>query len=106
MRANLQEINQTLDIIRERKTVIDQPLVDVLHNSNDQANQRRAKSLVSQIQRHYEQVRSISLRNVRTPGVTLDTVLHRLHQFDAKNASARLEPLPSRPTTADDRVET
>ncbi len=88
-----------LDIIRDRKTIIDQPLSQVLNNNKDKLNQRRAKSLVTQIQRHYEQVRSVSLRSVRTPGTILDTAIDRLQRFDT-NISLSKQPTPSRLSTA------
>jgi hypothetical protein len=76
--------------MRDRRTIIDQPLGQVLNNNKDKINQRRAKSLVTQIQRHYEQVRSISLRSVRTPGTTLDRAITRLQRFDT-NISLKKE---------------
>ncbi len=95
----MEEINKLLDTIRDRKTIIDQPLDKVLTNHKDKANQRRAKSLVNQIQRHYEQVRSVSLRSVRTPGTILDTALDRLQRFES-NISSSKQSLPSRLPTA------
>jgi hypothetical protein len=76
--------------MRDRRTIIDQPLGQVLNNNKDKINQRRAKSLVTQIQRHYEQVRSISLRSVRTPGTQLDRAITRLQRFDT-NISLKKE---------------
>ncbi|CAF0756691.1 unnamed protein product [Adineta steineri] len=81
-KPKIEEINKLLDIIRDRKTIIDQPLGQILNNNKDKVSQRRAKSLVTEIQRHYEQVRSISLRSVRTPGTTLDRAINRLQRFD------------------------
>ncbi|CAF3532328.1 unnamed protein product [Rotaria sp. Silwood1] len=98
-RPKVEEINKLLDIIRDRETIIDQPLDKVLNNKKDKINQRRAKSLVTQIQHHYEQVRGISLRNVRTPGTILDTAIERLQKFDT-NISINKESLPSRLPTA------
>lgn len=98
-RPRVEEITKLLDTIRDRKTIVDQPLDQVLNNSKDKLNQRRAKSLVTQIQRHYEQVRSISLRSVRTPGTILDTALERLQRFDT-NISLRKQTPPSRLSTA------
>ncbi len=98
-RPKVEEINKFLDLIRDRKTVTDQPLGQVLNNNKDKINQRRARSLVTQIQRHYEQVRSISLRSVRTPGTILDTALDRLQRFDT-NLSLNKQALPSRLPTA------
>ena len=95
----MEEINKLLDIIRDRKTIIDQPLDQVLTNQKDKANQRRAKSLVNHIQRHYEQVRTASLRSVRTPGTILDTAIDRLQRFDA-NVPLSKQTLPSRLPTA------
>ncbi|CAF3346817.1 unnamed protein product [Rotaria socialis] len=53
-RPKAEEINKLLDIIRDRHTVTDKPLTQVLHNNKDKKGQRRAKSLVTQIQQHYE----------------------------------------------------
>ncbi|UJR37722.1 hypothetical protein I4U23_030417 [Adineta vaga] len=89
-RPKVEEINKLLDIIRDRQTVIDQPLGQVLNNNKDKVNQRRAKSLVTEIQRHYEQVRSISLRSVRTPGTTLDRAINRLQRFDSNISLKKL----------------
>ncbi|CAF0969180.1 unnamed protein product [Adineta ricciae] len=82
-KPKVEEINKLLDIIRDRQTIIDQPLGQVLNNNKDKVNQRRAKSLITEIQRHYEQVRSVSLRSVRTPGTTLDRAIYRLQRFDS-----------------------
>lgn len=98
-RPKVEEINKLLDLMRDRKTVIDQPLNEVLDNRKDKTNQRRAKSLVNQIQRHYEQVRGVSLRSVRTPGTILDTAIDRLQRFDS-NISLSKQTLPSRLPTA------
>jgi predicted glycosyltransferase len=98
-RPKVEEINKLLDIIRDRQTIIEQPLGKVLNNNKDKLNQRRAKSLVTQIQRHYEQVRSVSLRSVRTPGTILDTAIDRLQRFDT-NASLHQQTMPSRLPTA------
>jgi len=85
--------------MRDRKTIIDQPLDQVLNNNKDKLNQKRAKSLVTQIQRHYERVRSVSLRSVRTPGTILDTAIDRLQRFDT-NISLSKQITPSRLPTA------
>lgn len=98
-RPKVEEISKLLDIMRDRKTVIDRPLEEVLNNRKDKTNQRRAKSLVTQIQRHYEQVRGVSLRSVRTPGAILDTAIDRLQRFDS-NISLSKQPMPSRLPTA------
>jgi hypothetical protein len=71
----------------------------VLNNNKDRINQRHARLLVTQIQRHYEQVRSMSLRSVRTPGTTLDTAINRLQRFDTSISLSKQE-LPSRLPTA------
>lgn len=55
---------------------------------------------MTQIQRHYEQVRSISLRSVRTPGTILDTALERLQSFDINISLGKQTPPPSRLSTA------
>ena len=81
--------------MRERKTVIDRPLTDVLDNPTNRTERRRAKSLVSQIQRHYESVRSTSLRSVRTPGSILDSALERLQQFDSNISLNKPQSAPS-----------
>ena len=88
-----------LEVIRDRKTIIDQPLGEVLNNNKDKINQRRAKSLVTQIQQHYEQVRSVSLRSVRTPGSILDAAIDRIQQFDS-NISLKNQSTSSRLPTA------
>ena len=98
-RPKVEEINKILDILRDRKTIIDQPLSQVLNNNKDRVNQRRAKSLVTHIQHHYEQVRSVSLRSVRTPGTILDTAIDRLQEFDT-NISLNKQTLSSRLSTA------
>jgi hypothetical protein len=70
-----------------------------LNNNKDKLNQKRAKSLVTKIQRHYEQVRSVSLRSVRTPGTILDNAIDRLQRFDT-NTSLGKQTTPSRLPTA------
>lgn len=99
-RPKVDEIAKLLDTIRDRKTVIERPLTDVLDNQKDKVNQRNAKSLVSRIQRHYENVRSVSLRTVRTPGAILDTALDRLQRFDTNISLNRVCSPPSRSSTA------
>ena len=81
--------------MRDRKTVVDRPLTEVLDNPADRTERRRAKSLVSQIQRHYESVRSSSLRNVRTPGAILDSAIERLQQFDSNISLNKPQSAPS-----------
>lgn len=81
--------------MRDRKTVVDRPLTEVLDNPKNRTEQRRAKSLVSQIQRHYEDVRSSSLRNVRTPGSILDSAIERLQQFDGNISLSKPRSAPS-----------
>ncbi|CAF1027217.1 unnamed protein product [Rotaria sordida] len=98
-RPKVEEINKLLDLIRDRQTIIDQPLGKVLNNNKDKKNQRHAKSLITQIQHHYGQVRSISLRSVRTPGTILDTAIERLQKFDT-DISINKDSLPSRLPTA------
>lgn len=98
-RPKAEEITQLLDVIRDRKTVVDKPLAQVLSNNKDKINQRRAKSLVSHIQKHYEQVRSVSLRSVHTPGTILDTAIERLQKFET-NVTLTNPVLPERVSTA------
>ena len=81
--------------MRDRKTVIDRPLTEVLDKPADRTERRRAKSLVSQIQRHYESVRSTSLRSVRTPGSILDSAIERLQQFDSNISLNKPQSAPS-----------
>lgn len=78
-RPKVEEINALLDAVRDRKTVVDVPLPEALKSK---ADRRRAQSLVSQVQKHYENVRSVSLRTVRTPGTILETAIDRIQKFD------------------------
>jgi hypothetical protein len=86
--------------MRDRKTVIDRPLTEVLNNQKEANNQKHAKALVSRVQRHYEHVRSMSLRSVRTPGTLLDTAIDRLHKFDTNLPLNKPVPSPSRTSSA------
>ena len=99
-RPKAEEINALLDAVRNRQTIIDVPLADVLENGKFRADRKRATSLVSQVQRHYERVRAASLRDVRTPGKTLETAIDRIQQFDNNIALNKSSTAPSRPSSA------
>ncbi|CAF1332882.1 unnamed protein product, partial [Didymodactylos carnosus] len=84
-RPRVEEISQWLDNMRDRKTIIEQPLVEMLNA--DKKSQKVATTLVAEVQKHYESVRSASLRAVKTPGTILDDALHRLQRFDTNISS-------------------
>lgn len=66
-KSKLNQINQVLDDLREKKTTIETNLIDVIYNNSENPESIRGKKLLAKAQNKYDQIKQESLGRLFSP---------------------------------------